>query len=107
MGLMKDGVFGIVVGNETAPAEDGSDAAKSPFQRRKDKAIANIVLAIDPALLYILEDNLDDPKVIWDKLAGHFQKKSWSNKLNLHRRLHNLKLEGGESGLEEHSLNLS
>ena len=69
MTLMKDGLWGIVNGSETAPA-DGNLAEK--FAARKDKALAVIVLSLDPSLLYLLGDP-KDPVVV---LSNQFQKKT-------------------------------
>ena len=52
MALVKDGLWGIVSGTETAPAEGVEQIAK--FNARRDKALATVVLSIDPNLLYIV-----------------------------------------------------
>lgn len=54
------------------------------------------MLSLDPSLLYLLGEP-EDPGTVWKKLADQFQKKTWSNKLALRRRLNNLRLEEGES----------
>ena len=92
MALMKEGLWGIVSGTEVAPAQSEADKF-TKFVTRRDKALAIIVLFIDPSLLYLLGDP-EDPKVVWKKLADQFQKKTWANKLALRRRLNNLKLRG-------------
>ena len=50
MALVKDGLWGIVNGSERAPAERGEQLAK--FTARQDRALATIVLVVDPSLLY-------------------------------------------------------
>ena len=47
---------------------------------RTDKALAQIVLFIQPSLLYLLGDP-EDPVVVWKKLENQYQKKTWANKL--------------------------
>ena len=94
MGLMRDGVWGIVSGDEEAP-EAGTDAYPK-FAVRRDRALATIVLSIDPSLLYLIGDP-EDPSVVWKKLGDQFQKKSWANKLHLRKRLHTLRLKDGDS----------
>ena len=94
MALVRDGLWGIVCGTETAPAE-GEDG-RSKFLTRRDRALATIVLAVDPSLLYLIGDP-EDPVVVWQKLQNQFQKKTWANKLALRRRLHSLQLKNGES----------
>ena len=93
MALIKDDLWSIVDGTETAPTE--SDKLVK-FKVRKNKALAMIVLAVSPKLLYLLGDP-DDPKEVWTKLANQFQKKSWSNKLQLRRKLYSLRLKDGGS----------
>ena len=46
----------------------------------KDRALAMIVLSLEPSLLYLIGDP-DDLGVVWKKLADQFQKKTWANKL--------------------------
>ena len=60
---------------------------------RRDKALAIIVLAVDPSLLYLLGDP-EDPAAVWKKLSGQFQKKTWANKLSLRKKLFTMKLCG-------------
>ena len=96
--LVKDNLWNIVNGTEVAPAETDSQHAK--FVIRKDRALATIVLSIDPSLLYLIGDP-DDPIVVWNKLADQFQKKTWANKLALRRKLYSLRLNEGDS-VQEH-----
>ena len=94
MALVRDGLWGIVSGTETAPAEGGD--GRSKFLARRDRALATIILAIEPSLLYLIGD-AEDPVAVWGKLQNQFQKKSWANKLALQCRLHLLQLKDGES----------
>ena len=98
MSLIKDGLWGIVDGSEAAPAE--TDSAYSKYISRKNRALAIIVLSIDPSLLYLLGDPTD-PTAVWERLSTQFQKKTWANKLALRRRLHSLQLKEGQS-VQEH-----
>ena len=95
MALVKDGLWSIVSGTQTAPAD--TEAEKfAKFVSRRDKALAIIVLSVDPSLLYLLGDP-EDPVAVWKKLSDQFQKKTWANKLSLRRRLSNLRLKDGDS----------
>ena len=94
MTLVRDGLWGIVSGTETAPAEGGD--RRSKFLARRDRALATIVLAVEPSLLYLIGDP-EDPVAVWEKLQNQFQKKTLANKLALRRRLHSLQLKDGES----------
>ena len=70
------------------------------YRKRKDKALATIVLTVHPSLLYLL----NDPEClyeVWKKLEGQFQPKTWANKLHLRRKLYSLKLTRGTS-VQEH-----
>jgi len=81
MALMKEGLRNIVNGSETSPQEDNSDA-HAKFVVRRDRALATIVLPVDPSLLYLLGDP-ENPITVWKKLSDQFQKKTWANKLEL------------------------
>lgn len=98
MSLLKEGLWGIVSKAEAAPGE--GDDGYSKYIARRDRALAIIVLSVDPTLLYIIGDPTD-PAVVWEKLSSQFQKKTWANKLALRRRLHSSKLKEGQS-VQEH-----
>ena len=93
MALIRDNCWGIVNGDEIAPTE-ASELQK--YNIRKNRALALVVLAIDPKILYLVGDP-DDPKTVWKLLADQFQKKSWSNRLALRRKLFSLRLGEGDS----------
>ena len=69
---------------------------KWDYMRSIYRALATIVLCLEPSLLYLIGDP-DDPGVVWKELADQFQKKTWANKLALRRRLYSLKLKEGDS----------
>ena len=57
--LMREGLWSIVSGTEQAqPNDEVENVAK--FAARRDRALALIVLSIEPSLLYLLGDP-DDP----------------------------------------------
>jgi hypothetical protein len=101
MALMKDGLWRIVEGTEIEPFDNGlvgqgaNIAAVNKYIARKEKALATIVLGIEPSLLYLVGDP-HDPALLWTQLSEIFQKKTWANKLALRRKLHNLKLNDDE-----------
>ena len=95
MALMKDGLWSIVNGSDRPP--DVVEVDKyAKFIMRRDRALATIVLSVDPSLLYLIGDP-EDPIVVWGKLADQFQKKTWATKLELRRKLHSLRLKDGDS----------
>ena len=63
MAYIKDGLWGIVNGTETAPTEGAEQQAV--FAARKDKALAVIMLAVEPSLLYVISADPTDPVVVW------------------------------------------
>ena len=54
MALMKEGLWNIVNGSETAPPEDSADAYTKLVVKR-DRALATIVRSVDTSLLYLQE----------------------------------------------------
>ena len=100
MALMKEGLWGIVNETEAPPDDTAEEAVVTKYRGRQDRALATIVLSVDPSLLYLLGQPTDPVKV-WTKLSSQFQKKNWCNKLILRRRLHMLRLQDGKS-VQEH-----
>ena len=94
---MKEGLWRIVSGEETAPT--GSEAERAKFAVRKDRALATVVLSVDMSLLYLVGDP-KDPVAVWKKLADQFEKKTWATRLDLRHKLHSLKLRDGDSAQE-------
>ena len=58
MALMKDNVWNIVNQIEESPAPTELDKIRT-FNLRRDRALAIIVLSIDPKLLYLIGDPVD------------------------------------------------
>ena len=92
MALMKEGLWRIVTGEEVAPT-GGSESERAKFASRRDRALATVVLSVDPSLIGTPED----PVVVWKKLADQFEKKTWATRLDKRRKLHSLKLKDGDS----------
>ena len=96
MALMRDGLWQIVAGTERAPDATREADKYAKYRGRKERALATIVLSVDPSLLYLLGEP-EDPVAVWEKLASQFQRKTWANKLELRRRLYSTKLQDGGS----------
>ena len=96
MALMKESLWDIVSGTETAPPDGSSADRITMFRSRKDRALATVILSIDPKLLYLVGEP-SDPVEVWTLLSNNFQKKTWANRLALRRRLHSLRLKEGQS----------
>ena len=62
MALMRDGVWGIVSKTEESPSADEPDVL-AKFVATKDRALATIVLSVDPSLLYLIGDP-QDPAIV-------------------------------------------
>ena len=65
MALVYDGLWGIVNGMETTPDKSEADHC-SKFPARWDHALATIIQAVEPPLLYLIGDP-EDPVVVWKK----------------------------------------
>ena len=72
--LIKEGLYGYINGSEVEPASSDVSAL-TKYHAQREKALAKIVLAIDPKLLYLISDP-SDPATVWTKLRDMFQKKS-------------------------------
>ena len=95
MALMRDGLWGFVTGTEERPPDrDVANLAK--YKKQLDKAVATVVLAVDPSLLYLLGEP-SCPVTVWNTLCAQFQRKTWANKLHLRKKLYALKLQEGGS----------
>ena len=94
MALVREGLWDIVANTEAPP--DPATEAYAKYVSRRDRALATIVLAVHPSLLYLLVDPVD-PADVWRKLSGQFQKKTWANKLRLRKRLFTMKLNDSGS----------
>ena len=72
MALMKDGLWSIMSGSERLPNPDDADK-HAKFAARRDRALATIVLSVEPSLLYLIGDP-EDPIIVWQKLADQFRR---------------------------------
>ena len=68
-------LWGIVNGIETVPEEENANQC-AKFLVRKDRALATIVLAVDPTLLYLNRDTEVNLVIVRKKLENQFQKKT-------------------------------
>lgn len=100
MALMKDGLSRFVNETSARPFDAAGMDAQNKFDTKRDRALAIIVLSIDPSLLYLVGDPVD-PVAVWGLLKDQFQKKSWANRLPLRKRLYSLRLKEGGS-MKEH-----
>lgn len=96
MALIKDDLWDIVEGVEKSPDQEREPEKYSKFKVRKNKALALIVLSVDPSQIYLLGDP-QDPTVVWRKLEEQFQRKSWINKRELRKKLYSMRLTEGQS----------
>ena len=99
MALIKEGLWGIVNGTERAPTKNANQQAR--FAARRDKAIATVMLDIEPCLLYVIGADPTDPVKVWKAPADQFQRKTWANKLERKRKLFSMRLGEGCS-MQDH-----
>ena len=69
MALVREGLWGIVALTEKGPDATTEADKHAKFMGQSDCALATIVLAIDPSLLYLIGDPVD-PAAVWKKLSG-------------------------------------
>ena len=55
--------------------------------KKQQKALATVVLGLDPELLYLIGTEPESAKEVWQALERQFQKDSWLNKLSLKKKL--------------------
>ena len=104
MHLMKDNLLSIAEGTEEVPSSSNVSEFKK-YELWRDRALATIVLAVEPKLPYLFGDP-KDPSVVWKKLQDTFQKKTRANKFRLKWKLYNMRLKPGDR-LQLHLKNLS
>ena len=97
MALIKEGLWRIVSGEENPPEVVDE---QERYAQRRDKAVATIVLAVDTSLLYLLDADPKDPKVVRKALSDQFQCNTWANKLK--RKLFSSRL--AEDGLVQNHI---
>ena len=61
MALVKDGLWGVVDGTDTDPGTENVEARRKYLSTR-DRALAMIVLSMEPSLLYLIGDPQDPGK---------------------------------------------
>ncbi len=104
MALIREGLWGIVSGEENPPEGVGEQAK---YAQRRDKALAtSYSLGDHPSLLYLLGADSKDPKEVWKALADQFQRNTWANKLELKRKLFSQKL-ADDGSVQDHVKSLT
>ena len=53
MALMKEGLWNIVSKTENPPGSGSSEEVVAKYKARMDRALATIILSIEPSLLYL------------------------------------------------------
>jgi len=94
MASLKEGLWGIVSCTEQSPGVKDENFPKC--LARKDKALATIILTVQPSLLYLIGD-AEDPSEVWQKLESQSQKRKWANKVEVRRKRFSLRLKEGAS----------
>ena len=68
MALIRDGVWNIVNGTEIVPDSRTEMGLHAKYLSRKDRALATIVLSLEPSLVYQIGDP-DDLGVVWKNIS--------------------------------------
>ena len=96
--LKNEDLWSIVSGQESEPTEV---AALAKYRIRANRALGIVCLNISPELIYVIGDDPCDPKVVWQVLADTFQRKTFTNKFQIKRKLYNNKL-GNDDDVQLH-----
>ena len=100
MALVRERLRGIVSNTENCPDEASEAEKLRRYMAKRYRVLANIVLAIDTSLLYLLGDSQVSAKV-WEELSNQFQKRTWAKRLRRHRKLFTMRLKE-EGSMKEH-----
>ena len=93
------GLWKLVEGTETLkenPTPQDSDA----FQKRQDRAFAQIVMCMAPAQLYLVT-SAKTPQEAWTALCKQYERNTLTNRIYLKKRYFRLEMREG-SALQEH-----
>ena len=94
--LLAKGTWGHVDGT------DASTAARAEFNKKSQKAISTIIMAISTPQLYLVT-SCEQSKEAWDKLCVHFECKTLANKLFLKKQYFRTEIKEGMS-MEAHTV---
>ena len=98
MNLIGKVLWDIVTGTETLPTGTNAEQQRK-FKKRENTALATICLSLIPSLqIYVRSAN--NAKEAWENLAGHFEKKSLSQKILYRRKLYAARMEKGTKMLD-------
>ena len=90
--LAKD-LWSFVDGTSTL-AEDASATTVAEFNKKKQRALSTIVLALDSSVLYLVT-NTKTPQEAWQVLQKHFDRGSLANKIYLKKKLFRMQMKEG------------
>ena len=95
--LMGKDLWNIVTGDEVLPSdtEVGEDRRRK-YKRRDQLAMSLICLNVSESV-QIYVRGAESAREAWNCLSDHFEEKTLSRKIQLHRKLYNLKLQKGTS----------
>ena len=83
MVLINNGLWNIVNETESVPTEAN---VYGKYLSWKDRALATIVLFVDPSLLYIIRDPVDST-IIWKKLANQLSWEDLGKQINIEKEI--------------------
>ena len=91
--LMAKEVWEQVTGTVPDPGEDA--AARTRYDKAKQKAMATLVVGIHAKLIYLVTSCVT-PKEVWDTLKGQFERNTFANKMFLKRQYFTTKMSEGQ-----------
>ena len=92
--LIAKEVWEHVDGTVQPPGEDA--AAPARHVKAQQKAMATLVMGINPNLIYLVT-SCNAPKEVWDTLKAQFERNTLANKLLLKRQYFTTKMREGQS----------
>ena len=92
--------LGYVDGAEQLP-ENANAQTRTEFQKKSQRALSTIVLAIDTPQLYLVT-SYDQPKDAWDALKNHLEHETLANKLFLKKKYTTFMAQMKGTSIETH-----
>ena len=91
---MERGLWGFIVGTETAPAETATVQVRNAYRLRSDKAYSLIALSVDKSLQVHITSTTD-PRIAWETLQKQFEFISITQIVRLNRKFYAATMKEG------------
>ena len=77
-------------------AEDAAENVRTDFNKKSQKALSMIIMAISTPKLYLVT-SCEHPKDVWDTLRKHYERETLANKLFLKKKYSRMEMREGMS----------